>query len=419
MQITPIAILTIYGVFLIIEIVVENLLTYLNIRYNATRKDTVPEKFTGEIGATQYKKSIEYTLSKNKFSIISSIYQGSVILIIVLTGALGTAEEWVSSFHLHPYVEGVLYVLGISFCFSLIQLPFSIYYQFVIEQRFGFNKQTPKLFVTDLIKSFFISGVLTAFLLLCVFWFLDFSGDLWWVFAFCAVACIQLAVTLLYPYIIAPIFNKFTPLEDENLKERVHNLAQSLGFPIAGVYVMDGSKRSSHSNAYFTGMGKLKRIVLFDTLLEKLENPEIIAVLAHEIGHQKLGHIQKRIILSLFLLGTGFFVLQLFIDFSPLFYAFGFTEASVHGLLVILSIAAGPFAFFLTPVISLWSRKHEYEADRFAVRAMEGHEELESALVTIGKDNLSNLTPHPLYSFFHYTHPALNERISAIRKAKG
>jgi len=316
----------------------------------------------------------------------------------------------------HPYWEGIFYLLLLTGLSSLISLPFSLYSQFVIEEEYGFNKMTFRLYFTDMIKNIFLSVFLFIPLFLGLFLFIDKSGSLWWLYGYLFFTAFQLLLSLIYPLVIAPIFNKFSELEDGPLRERLFALAEKTSFKASGIYVMDGSRRSAHSNAYFTGFGKARRIVLFDTLIKQLSHEELEAVLAHEIGHFKKKHILKRLIFSLAFAFFLFYGLSLILYYAPLYRAFGFMEASLPALLVILSFLIGPISFFLKPISSLFSRRDEYEADRFAAEVLMNHRPLANALVTLSKENLSNLTPHRMYSAFHYSHPVLSERIAALEK---
>jgi STE24 endopeptidase len=241
------------------------------------------------------------------------------------------------------------------------------------------------------------------------------TGSYWWLYAFAFLATVQLLLMYLYPVFIAPLFNTFTPLEEGSLKDQIFSLAEKIGFKTSGIFIMDGSKRSSHGNAYFTGFGAIKRIVLFDTLIENLSEPQAISVLAHEMGHERKGHIKKTLVISLITTCLGFWVLSLFINYQPFYQAFGFPTKSYHAALVIFAFASSPITYFLSPLFSLLSRKHEYEADRFAIDAVGGCDDLCEALLSLSKNSLSNLTPHPWYSFFHYSHPTLTERLQAMR----
>ncbi len=411
---TPHSILILYIVFSTAEFLFESLLTVLNIRSVKRNSGTVPILFREHIDSEQYARSASYTLTNNRFSLVSSLFSWGVLLVIALSGFLGTVDRWIEGIAAHPYVRGLVYILAIALLFRIVSLPFSLYSQFVIEERFGFNKMTLSLFFIDAVKGLAVSLVISIPLVLIIFWFMDAAGTWWWLYAFGFIALFQVFISILYPLVIAPLFNKFSPLPEGALKSRIESLSQRLGFRMKGIFIMDGSKRSKHSNAYFTGLGKAKRIVLFDTLIASMSIDQIAAVLAHEIGHEKKRHVMKSMAVSLVLMLAGLWILSLLIGYGPLYKAFGFQEPVFHGILVILMFCASPFTFLFTPLFSMWSRKHEYEADRFAVRAMGEGEALKTALISLGKDNLSNLTPHPLYSFYHYSHPTLAERIRAI-----
>lgn len=403
-----------YVVLSVIELGWETLLAFLNQEHVRRNRDKVPENFASFVDESTYSRSVSYTLDRGFFSVVRGFASAAFTLAMVLSGALGGIETVSGSFGLHPYLHGALFVFAVSIAFKAFSLPFSLYSQFVIEARYGFNRTTAKVFVLDLVKELLVTGALFLPLLACLFWFIDRTGRYWWLWAFGFIVAFQLVVTYLYPLVIAPLFNKFLPLEEGPLRERIVELADRLGFRIKGVFVMDGSKRSAHSNAYFTGLGGAKRIVLFDTLVKSLSEPEIAAVLAHEIGHEKRHHIRKMMAVSFVLTLAGLLVVDFFLGYAPLFQAFGFRAPSSHAVLVILSFCSGPFTFFLTPIFTSFSRRHEFEADRFAaVRGGLGSE-LKSALLALGKGNLSNLTPHPWYSFYHYSHPALAERMKAL-----
>jgi STE24 endopeptidase len=275
---------------------------------------------------------------------------------------------------------------------------------------------TVKTFVLDHLKGLALSAVLGIPILLILFWFIDSAGPLWWLYAFLAVAGFQLLITVIYPVLIAPIFNKFSRLEDGELKSRIVELVERLEFSASGIFVMDGSRRSRHSNAYFTGFGKGRRIVLYDTLISALDTDQIVAVLCHEIGHQKKKHILQRLVVSFLLTLFTLWIISLLVNANPLFTAFGFDRTSAHALLVIFAFCSGPFTFMLNPLFTSWSRRHEYQADRFAAENGSRASDLKTALITLGKDNKSNLTPHRLYSFFHYSHPTLGERVAFLSK---
>jgi len=294
-------------------------------------------------------------------------------------------------------------------------LPTGLYATFVIEGRFGFNKTTLKLYLIDKLKSFLVSLVIGIPFLFGVFYLMEESGPYWWLWAFLFILAFEILMVILYPTLIAPLFNKFEPLKEGELRQRILTLAEKTGFKTSGIYTMDGSRRSTHSNAYFTGLGRVKRIVLFDTLVEQMTAGQGLAVLAHEIGHYKMKHIRKMLLLQGLLLFAGLYLLSFLVGYEPLFRAFGLGPSS-HAALVLFSLLSGPFTFYLTPVMNLVSRRHEYEADRFAVRTLEEGRAMEEALFNLTVKNLSNLTPHPWYSAYHYSHPSVVERIRAIRQ---
>ena len=410
------SILILYLIFFVLDFLFQNYLTLLNIGELRKNSSSVPSVFKEHIDLKTYLKSSEYTYTKSIFTIISGIFSSIILLSIVLSGLFGSIDNLISGYGLHPYIEGLLYVALVSIIFYITGLPFAFYSQFRIEEKYGFNKMSVGLFIKDQIKNLLVSGIMLSILLIGLFWFMDKAGPYWWLIASLGFLIFQVLLSIIYPLVIAPLFNKFSPLTEDKLKNSLEALAEKLKFRTSGIFVMDGSRRSGHSNAYFTGVGKAKRIVLYDTLVSILDNAQISAVLAHEIGHYKKHHLLKGLILSFFVTTFGFYIISILLNYLPLFEAFGFSKISYHGILVILSFAAGPFTFFLTPLFTMWSRKHEYEADAFAVKNTEYGSDLKEGLIVMSKENLSNLTPHPLYSFYHYSHPTVGERIRAIEK---
>ncbi len=409
-------ILILYLIFFGADFLFNNFLTLLNIRELLKNKSSVPHDFKKFIDQEAYTKSVEYTYSRSLFAIASGIFNSFLLLMYILSGVFGKIDTFIGQYGFHPYMEGLFYIFSISIIFYLPGLPFTIYSQFRIEEKFGFNKMTPGLFVKDQLKSLVISGIIISIILPVLFLFMDKSGSYWWITASVAFILFQLVLSIVYPLLIAPLFNRFTPLDDGDLKDSLSKLADKLSFRTKGIYIMDGSKRSGHSNAYFTGIGKSKRIVLYDTLVSSLKKDQLAAVLAHEIGHYRKHHLIKGLILSFIVTTAGFYTVSVLMNYLPLFEAFGFSRISYHGIFVILSFAAGPFTFFLTPLFTMWSRKHEYEADAFTAENTEYGNDLKEGLITMSRENLSNLTPHPLYSFYHYSHPTVGERIKAIDK---
>jgi len=413
---SPTLILFVFFLAYSAEYLTSTILLIMNLYNSLANGDIIPPFIRDILSAKQYEKTVSYTQRRGKFSLLTSSFMTILTAFIILEEIPSRILIILETLGWHPYWEGIFYLLLLTGLSSLISLPFSLYSQFVIEEEYGFNKMTFRLYFTDMIKNIFLSVFLFIPLFLGLFLFIDKSGSLWWLYGYLFFTAFQLLLSLIYPLVIAPIFNKFSELEDGPLRERLFALAEKTSFKASGIYVMDGSRRSAHSNAYFTGFGKARRIVLFDTLIKQLSHEELEAVLAHEIGHFKKKHILKRLIFSLAFAFFLFYGLSLILYYAPLYRAFGFMEASLPALLVILSFLIGPISFFLKPISSLFSRRDEYEADRFAAEVLMNHRPLANALVTLSKENLSNLTPHRMYSAFHYSHPVLSERIAALEK---
>lgn len=409
----PQAILILFLSLFFLELIWEQFLLWLNLRHARSCKDNPPELAVEIWGRQDCQRAIDYSRSKTLLAVVSSLVGSGLVLLLVLSGWLGSLESRVSSLAVGPILQGILYVYLISLIFGVVSLPTTIYAQFVIEARYGFNRMTWKLFILDGLKSLLVSLVLMTPLLALLFVLIR-AGTLWWLWGFILFTAFQLVMIVLYPKVIAPLFNKFTLLEEGSLKEKVEALADRLGFKTRGIFVMDGSKRSRHSNAYFSGLGRVKRIVLFDTLIRSLEEDQVAGVLAHEIGHEKLGHILKRLALSVSSGLLGFWLLSLLLNYSPFFEAFGFSGTSPQAVLVLVMFVSGPFTFYLKPLFSWWSRRHEYQADHFVKSRTRYGKAFQTALKRLSKDNLSNPVPHPLYSFYHYSHPTTLERIRAL-----
>jgi STE24 endopeptidase len=414
----------IVGVFLaffILEFIVEFGLNELNLRYLHARsaEQKIPDFFQAKMSPEEYAKSVRYTLAKGRFQRWGEIYGRLVMLLVLFGGVLPLMDRLSnalsSRFVPVVYGRGILFCLGVGLIFSAAALPTDLYQTFGIESRFGFNKTTLKLYVTDKLKGLLLGFAIGMPFLFIVLWLMEATGRYWWIWAFVFIAGFQLLLVIVFPTLIAPLFNKFEPLKEGEFRDRILALAEKVGFKTSGIYSMDGSKRSGHSNAYFTGIGKAKRIVLFDTLIEQMTMDQGMAVLAHEMGHYQMKHIRRMLIVQAVFLFMGLYVLSLVLDYKPLFSAFGLETPSNHGGLVLFSLLTGPATFYLGPLMNLLSRKHEYEADRFAVETLHRSTPMEEALVNLTVKNLSNLTPHPWYSAYHYSHPTPTERIGAIR----
>jgi STE24 endopeptidase len=420
LNITGYEIFCIYLVCFAIYVLVEESLLFLNLRHVdrmfVFSGGTPPTFFAQHIDAATYGKSVEYTKSRIRLSMLSTAYSSLLLLLFIACGWFGLLDSHVRAAIENPYIRGVVFVFLLNFIFNLLSLPFSLYSTFVIEERYGFNKMNFRTWLTDQVKIALVSLVLLAPLLFVLLYFMANAGVYWWLYAFLLVTTFQLFIFYVYPIWIAPLFNSFRPLQDESLLSDIHALCTKTGFPAGEVFVMDGSRRSAHANAYFTGFGRNKRIVLFDTLVNSLSRGQILSVLAHEIGHERLNHIKKSLVLSIALLLPTFWLLAVLMKYPAFYEAFGFSEASEYAALVIFSFAATPITYFAGPLFSIMSRRFEFQADRFAVDAVGGAEDLSSALLGMSKKSLSNLTPHPWYSFFHYSHPTLAERLPAMQK---
>jgi len=375
----------------------------------------VPAYFQDKISLGEYQKSIAYTREKARFGMIASWVEVPIFWGLLLGGFYGKLDAVVRSLGFGPVATGLLYLASVSVVFFLISLPFSLYSTFVIEQKYGFNRMTLKLWLVDLLKSILLSILIGGPILAAILWFMDrHLLGLWWLYVWILLSLVQIFIAAIFPVFLLPLFNKLTPLEDGHLKQQILALAQKISFRLSGIYTMDGSKRSTHSNAFFAGLGKLRRIVLFDTLVKSLGESELLAVLAHEMGHNVKKHVRTGLLVSSATSLAGLFVLSLLVN-KPWFYeAFQFAQPSAHAAFLIFMKTAGAFTFFLSPLSSILSRKHEYEADRFAAKVMERREPMIQGLVRLTRDNLSNLTPHPWYSFFYYSHPTVMERIRAL-----
>jgi len=395
----------------------DSFLDILNLKHtqkNSKKGDPVPHMLKGQVEADILEKMAVYTIAKEKFSLVSRLFSTIFLVVLLASGLLNSLDLVFWNQASPDGWSGVFYCIAVSMIFTVFSLPFNIYGTFWLEERHGFNQTTPSIFVLDLVKSLLLSIAIGAPLMRLLFWLVEILGSNWWLGGWALIVLFQVLMLWLWPTLIAPLFNKFTPLEDEHLKEEVEKLAKQAGFKSKGVFLMDGSRRSSHSNAYFTGFGRSKRIVLFDTLLKQLDQQEILNVLAHELGHFKKKHIRNQIILSFFQMGVSFFLIDKILNWPDFFKAFGFEHNSLHAAMVLLSLTIPSFMFWLSPLFNSLSRRYEYQADRYAVKLLNQSEAMASALVKLARENLSNIFPHPLYSFFHYSHPTLLERIKRI-----
>jgi len=384
------------------------------LRHVRAHRDAVPRDFAEHIALDSHQKAADYTCAKTRLDIVHVILDAILLLIFTLGGGIqALADLWQGLLGVGVW-RGVALIASVLVISGLLELPLSLYRTFVIYARFNFNKMTLGLFLADLVKQLLIGAMLGIPLLLGVLWLMERMGPNWWLYAWLAWMSFNLLILLLYPTVIAPIFNKFTPLQDQALATRIETLLQKCGFKSQGLFVMDGSRRTSHGNAYFSGLGASKRIVFFDTLLSRLNHDEIEAVLAHELGHFKRHHVLKRIAAMFALSLAGLWLLGWLMP-QPWFYeGLGVSTRSTATALLLFLLVSPVFTFLFHPLSSLLSRKHEFEADRYAAENASA-EQLIHALVKLYNDNAATLTPDPLHSLFYDSHPAASQRVAHLR----
>ncbi|MGA1825758.1 MAG: M48 family metallopeptidase [bacterium] len=405
-----IAYIILYSVNVLFDLGIDK----LNVNHLRKYGEKIPKAFEGMIDGEELQKIRNYTLDKIHFSFFQTVICKLFFLYIVLSGILPWLAKTVA--HMDYVWAGLIFFSVPSILAALVDLPFDLYHSFVIEERYGFNTKTFKTWVSDLCKSIVVIAILGGILLSALLLLLKYMGPSWWIWTWATLLGFQLLMTVIYPTVIAPIFNKFTPLEESNLKCKIEQLAKRVGLTVRGIFQMDASKRTRHTNAYLSGLGKAKRIVLYDSLIESHSEDEILGVLAHEIGHLKKHHIKKHLaVFSVFSLVLFYLASQL-ITWDVMFISFGFSEISLYVGLFLLGLLWGPIGYFLSPLMMAISRKFEREADLYSFGLMKSTAPLTLALKKMAKDNLSNLTPHPLYVWFHYSHPPLLERISYLEK---
>lgn len=374
----------------------------------------VPKAFSERISLADHQKAADYTSAKTRFGIIGSLFDAMMLLAFTLGGGIQYFAQLHDTWLTSPIAQGMATIITVMLLLSLLEMPFNLYRIFVIEERFGFNKMTLPLYVRDAFKGLLVGTVLGLPLLFGVLWLMGRMGTYWWLYVWLVWMGFNLLILFIYPAFIAPLFNKFTPMQDESLKTRISALLEKCGFATSGLYVMDGSKRSSHGNAYFTGFGKTKRIVFFDTLLARLSVSEIEAVLAHELGHFKHRHVMKRIITT-FAMSLGFlWLLGLLMQTTWFYEGLGVSTYTTAIALLLFFMTLPIFSFPLNPLMSAYSRKHEFEADAYAA-GKTSSSDLVNALVKLYQDNAATLTPDPLYSSFYDSHPPAAVRITRLQ----
>ncbi|MGH8494647.1 MAG: M48 family metallopeptidase [Gammaproteobacteria bacterium] len=411
------ALSTLFLAFVLAGTLLRLWLSRRQIRAVAANRDTVPAPFAGEISEAQHRKAADYTIVRSRAGIVETVVEAALLVLWTLGGGLQLVDVVWRSFDVGPLWTGTSMILSTFLIMGLLALPFSVYRTFVIEERFGFNKTTPALFVTDLLKGAALTLVLGAPLTFAILWIMRAAGDFWWLYAWLVWTAFSLGLTWAYPAFIAPLFNRFSPLEDERLRARIEALLDRCGFRSKGIFVMDGSRRSAHGNAYFTGVGNNKRIVFFDTLMESLEHGEVEAVLAHELGHFRMRHVRKRLVLGFVFSLLGFALLG-WLEMKPWFYAaLGIDTPSHHAAIILFLLVAPVFLFPLTPIGAWLSRRHEFEADAYAAEQSDARA-LIAALVKLYRDNASTLTPDPVHSGFYDSHPPARTRIARLDELK-
>ncbi len=385
-----------------------------HLAYIGACRDNVPNAFQAKITLTDHQKAADYTSTKTRFALLGTLFDAVLLLGFTLAGGIQYVAEFFNSWTANSIAQGMATIVTILLISSLLEAPFTLYGTFVIEARFGFNKMTPALYLMDTLKGLLVGAILGLPLLFGVLWLMERMGEYWWLYAWLVWVVFNLMILFIYPSFIAPLFNKFSPLQDDAMKLRIAALLDKCGFTAQGLFVMDGSRRSAHGNAYFTGFGKTKRIVFFDTLLERLSGNEINAVLAHELGHFKHRHVVKRIAAS-FAASLGFlWLLSQLMQTTWFFHGLGVPTPSTALALLLFFLVLPVFSFFLKPVLSAYSRKHEFEADAYAARQTDPAD-LVNALVKLYQDNAATLTPDPWYSRFYDSHPPAAVRIAHLQ----
>ncbi len=409
-----------FAAALLLSLAVKLWLATRQMRHVAQHRNTVPAAFVGTVTLQAHQKAADYTLAKGRLGLFATAFSTLVLLGWTLLGGLDALNLWLVD-HLLPISGPLVYQLALLAAFTLIgallDLPLEAYSTFRVEQRFGFNRMTPKLWLADLAKGAAVGVLIGLPLAAVILWIMGASGGLWWLYAWVTWVAFNLVLMVLYPTVIAPMFNKFEPLPDEALKQRVQTLMQRCGFAAKGLFVMDGSKRSAHANAYFTGLGAAKRVVFFDTLLQRLTPGEVEAVLAHELGHFKHKHVLKRMV-GIFAFSLAGLALLGWLAGQSGFYAGLGVQPNIAApndalALLLFMMALPPFTFFISPLMAHFSRRDEFQADAYASAQADGAQ-LASALLKLHEDNAATLTPDPLYVRFYYSHPPASERLAAL-----
>lgn len=406
-----------FPLFIGFKLLLETYLKQRNIQSMEKNKETIPERFIGVVTEEEYKKSINYNTERIRFSMFTATISVGVLLLFTTGGLLNFLTKIVQDITQSNVLGIILLGLFIVLIDEIIGIPLAIYSTFTLEEKYGFNKTTAKTFIQDLIKNLIISVIFASTLYAVVISIIERLGDNWWIYAFVAVFLFQAIVFYLYPVLILPLFNKLEPITDEKFKEPIEKLLNKINFKAKGLFVMDGSLRSSHGNAFFTGFGNNKRIVFYDTLLETITPKEMESILGHELGHYKLGHIRRTLVSSIFFGFLGFYILGQVFMADQFFYGHGLDEVTLYSKFLLFYLVIGSYTFFTKPFTSYISRQREFAADDFSIEYTEV-ESMISGLLKLSKDNASNLTPDPLYSSYYYSHPPIAERVKSLEGKK-
>lgn len=396
---------------LVVDFLFEKYLDYLN---TTKWSDTIPDEVKGIYDDEKYKKQQAYQKENHRFGTLTSSFSMVITLCMFLFYGFALVDAWAWGFTGNTILAAFIFFGIIMFASDIITTPFDIYDTFKIEEKYGFNKTTPKIFVLDKIKGWLVSGLIGSGLLALIIFIYQKTGNLFWIYAWVVVSAFSIFMAMFYSNLIVPLFNKQTPLEDGELRDAISTFSKKVGFKLDNIFVIDGSKRSTKANAYFTGLGSKKRIVLYDTLINDLNTEELVAVLAHEIGHNKKKHVVQGLLIGLLQTGIVLFVFGLLINNKDLSLALGVNEPNFHIGLVAFGVLYSPISFFTGIFMNMLSRKNEYQADRFAAENYKP-EALKGALKKLSINNLSNLTPHKTYVFFHYSHPTLLQRLAYLK----
>ncbi|UCE04692.1 MAG: M48 family metallopeptidase [bacterium] len=398
---------------------------FLNLSHLKKHGHIIPEPFEGHIDGDLLTKTRDYTVEYSRFGYFSSIFDNILLIVFLFGGLFVIYNSWIASFQVSFILSGILFFLFLSLVSTILDIPFDLYSTFKIENKYGFNTTTPKIWITDFIKSFIISLILMFIMGGIGFWLIKASPNYWWIWLWAFFLVFSLFLMYISPYVIEPLFNKFTPVteEYEGLEEKIKRMLSKVGIKVSRVFQMDASKRSKHTNAYFTGIGKVKRIILYDTLLQKMNEDEILAILAHEAGHWKKKHVLKRIVISEILGFIGIYISFRILQTNWLTDLFNIEPSQSYidsstffAKLVILGFIGSIISFPFTPISSYFSRKQERQADQMSVNLTDDSQGLISALIKLSKDNLSNLHPHPFYAKLYYSHPPIVERLNNLKQ---